>query len=131
MAKIIKAPRGYSYDPYSKFVLISGAFPEKILNEFPRVENLYFLDSRNSALDWRLVAQARVDLIVHFVPDEVDDSLLELGIATGVTDSLLVCCKTTSSLYPMIKTMCEKFDLKIYSTYNDLLEKLQKELNEL
>lgn len=130
MAKVIKAPKGYSYDPYSKFILLAGQFPEKLINEFSGIENLYFLDPTNSTLEWKLTAQSRVDLILFFFKDGDNVStFLELGVATGMTDSIIVLCQPTFAQLDILKSVCERYNIPIHFQYNDMVDNIKKEID--
>jgi hypothetical protein len=130
MVKVIKAPKGYSYDPYSKFILLAGQFPEKIIAEFNGVENLYFLDPTGSTLDWKLIAQSRVDLILFFFKEGDNTStFLELGIATGMTDSIIILCQNNFSQYDLLKPVCDRYSIPIHFNYNEMVDNIKKEVD--
>lgn len=131
MAKIIKAPKGCSYDPYSNFILLAGTFPEKILNEFSGQENLYFLDPTNSTLDWKLVAQSKADLVIFFFKNDGNNTshFLELGLATGITESIVILCQPNFDHYNLLKPVSEKYHIPIYFKYTELLDKIRTQFD--
>lgn len=134
MAKVIKAPKGCSYDPYSNFILLAGTVPEKILTEFGGQENLYFLDPTNSSLDWKLTAQSKVDLVIFFFKNTEGDNtshFLELGLATGITESIVILCQTNFSQYNLLKSVSEKYHIPIFFKYTELIDHIRTQFDVL
>lgn len=155
MAKVIKAPKPYSYDPYLKFVFLGGSiemgaaenWQDKFEKDFKDEEDVVFLNPRRddwnsdwkqipepgtdfyAQVDWELNAQERSDIIVYYFDSNTKSpiTLLELGLF-GIHNNVIVRCAPDFYRYGNVKMVCDRYEIPIVHTYKELVQRLKEEL---
>ena len=155
MAKVIKAPKPYSYDPYTKFVFLGGSiemgvaenWQDKISKDLKDIENVVLLSPRRddwdaswiqdptpgtqfyTQVDWELNAQERADLIIYYFDSNTKSpiTLLELGLF-GQNNNTIVRCAPDFYRYGNVKMVCDRYSIPIVHTYSDLVKMMKEEL---
>jgi hypothetical protein len=79
-------------------------------------------------VEWELIQQEKADLIVYYftADSKAPITLLELGLFSA--HDILVCCPKEFYRYGNVKMVCDRYDIRCFETYDDLLFELTAEI---
>ena len=86
-------------------------------------------------VDWELEQQEDVSMIVYYFAAEskAPITLLELGIfGRGLGPgpfNVIVCCPKEFYRYGNVKMVCDRYNIKMVESYDDLLEEMRRSIN--
>jgi hypothetical protein len=153
----IKAPHSYNLDLFSIFLggsiemnkaeqwqqrLAKDLSSEEVLLLNPRRDNWDVTLPQDPTpgtqfheqVTWELKAQDVADLLVYyFDPATISPTtLLELG-AYGYSEpeAVVVCCPPTYFRYGNVAIFCERYDIKLVHSYDDLLSYIKCMINDI
>jgi hypothetical protein len=155
MVKVVKAPEEYKQGDACD-IFLGGSidmgsaenWQEKFINDFSEYENVVILNPRRDDWDsswtqdptpgtqfheqvkWELDQQENADILVYyFAPDSKSPiTLLELGLFGA--DNVIVCCPKEFYRYGNVKMICDRYNITIVESYEDMLSTIKKSLKE-
>ena len=154
MATVLKAPQEFVQDDNAS-IFLGGSidmgaaenWQERLTRDLSDYENLVILNPRRDDWDsswqqdptpgtqfyeqveWELDCQEQADVnIYYFAADSKSPiTLLELGLFAE--DNVLVCCPKEFYRYGNVKMVCDRYNVKMVESYDELLNTIRESLD--
>lgn len=154
MAEVLKAPEPYIQDDRCS-IFLGGSidmgaaenWQERLTKDLSSYEEIVILNPRRDdwdsswvqdptpgtqfyeQVDWELDCQEQADIIVYYfsADSKAPITLLELGLFNG--DNVVVCCPKEFYRYGNVKMVCDRYDITIVETYNELIKLIRDSLD--
>lgn len=154
MTTVLKAPEPYIQDEKLS-IFLGGSidmgaaenWQERLTKDLSDYQNLVILNPRRDDWDsswvqdptpgtqfyeqvsWELECQEQADIIVYYftADSKAPITLLELGLFSE--DNVVVCCPKEFYRYGNVKMVCERYDITIVETYEDLIKLIRGSLD--
>ena len=155
MATEIKAPNQYEFRPQDFTIFLGGSiemgaaemWQDRLVKDLSHHENLVLLNPRRDDWDstwvqdptegtqfyeqvaWEMDMQEQADVHVYYFAKDTKSpiTLLELG-QYGNSESTVVCCPKEFWRYGNVKMLCDRYDIELVETYEDMLQFLDEGL---
>jgi hypothetical protein len=154
MATVLKAPEPYIQDE-SMSIFLGGSidmgaaenWQERLIKDLSVYEDLVILNPRRDDWDsswvqdptpgtqfheqvaWELDCQEQADLNVYYftADSKAPITLLELGLFND--DNVVVCCPKEFYRYGNVKMVCDRYNIIMVETYEDLIQLIREALD--
>lgn len=154
MAKVLKAPQEFVQDDDIS-IFLGGSidmgaaenWQERLTRDLSDYESIVILNPRRDdwdsswkqdptpgtqfyeQVDWELECQEQADMnLYYFAADSKSPiTLLELGLFAQ--DNVLVCCPKEFYRYGNVKMVCDRYDITMVESYDDLLKTIRESLD--
>lgn len=155
MATVIKAPQEYTQGEACD-IFLGGSidmgsaenWQERLTKDLSDYENIVILNPRRDDWDsswkqdptpgtqfyeqvsWELDQQENADVLVYYFAADSKSpiTLLELGLFGA--DNVIVCCPKEFYRYGNIKMVCDRYEITMVETYEDMLKTIRDSLDE-
>jgi hypothetical protein len=155
MATVIKAPQEYTQGEACD-IFLGGSidmgsaenWQERLTKDLSDYENIVILNPRRDDWDsswkqdptpgtqfyeqvsWELDQQENADVLVYYFAADSKSpiTLLELGLFGA--DNVIVCCPKEFYRYGNVKMVCDRYEITMVETYEDMLKTIRDSLDE-